>query len=714
MNSELKGRPSSRKVIAIALSFQALLILVLWLAAPLRKSSMIFNPEEAREKAKKVAQANKERIKAEKIQREKTMLSKQDAEKLKKKEGEKRKRKLDNKLKEMRAIKVEIIRKKIGRIKHLKKRNPGDMNKAKMPQLLAAAQSIPNELVHLKIRSGSKFADSLHQEGIGLFEDTKKYLDDFSLSGLDEIRKKASMLEENLTQEQNSNATRIGPNQMSNFNIFGNNAIRKIAIFQNLLGSLKISKEAIGELNQVPEELVQELLYSPEEEPPINKMSFDEVVEEITSLEQDISEEYKEFRAADLADLQGTSFEEAMDVVNTSLGENKNEHAGEEENANQEGSLLESSQQDEVSKDGGSQKSHSQSKESVQGSQKGEGKKQNEQVSEFQQSAHSQAEGNGQKNEGSEGKSSSAQARGKHANNQKNSPSVGSPNSQNENRGIKTVGDLNAYRSKLDDQVNSASSSYSKARNMGKQAGVLSAEKSTKGREASFLKGANSRVGQGGGDFSSSSVGNHRNQSGSYASAALASLGKKKNNLTIKIPEEMVKAKALPGRKFEKKSSRQGWLYLDTWYTIGPWENAGKLDYSKTHQPELEVDLEAVYRDGKMNSQTQKPRELKWKFVQSNQMKIKMPDEQPNSTYYCSTEVYFEEATEMLVAIASDDAARLWVNEKLVWEDRGWSAWDLSEGFRSILFKKGFNDVLVRLENFPVLCEFSVLLCPSK
>jgi hypothetical protein len=116
MNSELKGRPSSRKVIAIALSFQALLILVLWFAAPLRKSSMIFDPEEAREKAKKVAQANKERIKAEKIQREKTMLSKQDAEKLKKKEGEKRKRKLDNKLKEMRAIKVEIIRKKIGNL----------------------------------------------------------------------------------------------------------------------------------------------------------------------------------------------------------------------------------------------------------------------------------------------------------------------------------------------------------------------------------------------------------------------------------------------------------------------------------------------------------------------------------------------------------------------------------------------------------------------
>ena len=71
MNSKLKGRPSSRKVIAIALSFQILIIFVLWIAAPLRKSSMIFNPGEAREKAKKVTQANIERIKAEKIQREK-------------------------------------------------------------------------------------------------------------------------------------------------------------------------------------------------------------------------------------------------------------------------------------------------------------------------------------------------------------------------------------------------------------------------------------------------------------------------------------------------------------------------------------------------------------------------------------------------------------------------------------------------------------------
>ena len=70
--------------------FQVLVLLVLWFVTPLRKSSLSFDPEEAREKAKKVAQANKKRIENEKIRREKTKLTKKDADKLKKKEEEKR------------------------------------------------------------------------------------------------------------------------------------------------------------------------------------------------------------------------------------------------------------------------------------------------------------------------------------------------------------------------------------------------------------------------------------------------------------------------------------------------------------------------------------------------------------------------------------------------------------------------------------------------
>ena len=80
-------------------------------------------------------------------------------------------------------------------------------------------------------------------------------------------------------------------------------------------------------------------------------------------------------------------------------------------------------------------------------------------------------------------------------------------------------------------------------------------------------------------------------------------------------------------------------------------------------------------------------------------MRLVPPVEEGDSTYYGFTEVYFEEATEMLLAIASDDAARMWVNDKLIWEDRGQSGWNLSEGFKKVVFRKGFNKFLVRIEN---------------
>jgi hypothetical protein len=100
--------------------------------------------------------------------------------------------------------------------------------------------------------------------------------------------------------------------------------------------------------------------------------------------------------------------------------------------------------------------------------------------------------------------------------------------------------------------------------------------------------------------------------------------------------------------------------------------------------------------------------------VQSDIMRITPPNEQGHSTYYAFTEVYFDEPSRMLLAIATDDAARMWVNDELVWEDQGQSAWNLDEGFRVVDFKQGFNKFLIRIENSPTLCEYSVLLCPPE
>jgi hypothetical protein len=84
------------------------------------------------------------------------------------------------------------------------------------------------------------------------------------------------------------------------------------------------------------------------------------------------------------------------------------------------------------------------------------------------------------------------------------------------------------------------------------------------------------------------------------------------------------------------------------------------------------------------------------------------------ATYYAYTEVYSDKTREMLIAVASDDMAKVWLNGDVIWTDVGQSGWNLDEGFRKVLFHEGFNRVLVRVENGPTYCAFSVLLCPPE
>lgn len=171
------------------------------------------------------------------------------------------------------------------------------------------------------------------------------------------------------------------------------------------------------------------------------------------------------------------------------------------------------------------------------------------------------------------------------------------------------------------------------------------------------------------------------------------------------LSEDEVIAQALPGRKFSRASPRTGWMYIDTWYVIGPWENRHRLGFEQTWPPETLIDLDAEYtgKDG---------RTVSWRFHQSDNIRVKPPFESESSTYYAYTEIYFEEATDMTVAIASDDAARVWLNGRLIWEDNGLSPWRIDEGFRKVRFREGFNTVLVRVENGPITCTWSLLLCP--
>ncbi len=188
-----------------------------------------------------------------------------------------------------------------------------------------------------------------------------------------------------------------------------------------------------------------------------------------------------------------------------------------------------------------------------------------------------------------------------------------------------------------------------------------------------------------------------------------------KGGKQLHLSEGKIIKNAMPGRRFTDASTRKGWLYLDTWYVIGPWENNSVVDYTIKHPPEYGIDFDATYYDGKFAKKEGHPlQELQWEFYQSDQVRCQPPIVYGASTYYAYTDVWFDKARDMLIAVASDDAASVWLNGQVVWQDTGQSGWALGEGYRKVHFNEGFNDILVRIENGPAHCIWSVVLCPPE
>lgn len=197
-----------------------------------------------------------------------------------------------------------------------------------------------------------------------------------------------------------------------------------------------------------------------------------------------------------------------------------------------------------------------------------------------------------------------------------------------------------------------------------------------------------------------------------------------------RLNQDMVTAQALPGRRFSKSAERKGWLYINTWYMIGPWENYGRDDFAIVHPPEISIDFDAVYTDGqvgtgieeteshpikKYGEQVELDGTLRWKFMQSESMHNTVPVLTNHSTYYAYTELYFDEATTMLVAIGTDDSGRVWINGKDVWQDTGTSWYKIDEHIEPFQFRQGWNRILVRLENGGGgAAGFSFLIIPQE
>jgi len=295
-----------------------------------------------------------------------------------------------------------------------------------------------------------------------------------------------------------------------------------------------------------------------------------------------------------------------------------------------------------------------------------------------------------------------------------------------------TVGDLNAYRQAIAQARTETSDMASRAerRQSAESAtavrGVAAQSEQDRQRAAEMDRLSRTRGDGVVVDMTTLQLSNYRGAGGNQAD--MAGIGLRadqtglggdmaagQQNRTVRLGKRNVTANALPGRMLTDDSARSGFLYLDTWYFIGPWDNWSRADFEIVHPPEQRVDLDATYHDGKFANRPSHPDHvLRWEFLQSDRIAIEPPRITYSATWYAYTEVYSDRARQMLVAVASDDMAKVWLNGDVIWTDVGQSSWNLDEGFRRVIFHRGFNTVLVRIENGPAYCAFSVLLCPPE
>ncbi len=151
---------------------------------------------------------------------------------------------------------------------------------------------------------------------------------------------------------------------------------------------------------------------------------------------------------------------------------------------------------------------------------------------------------------------------------------------------------------------------------------------------------------------------------------------------------------AIPGRRVTGEGApHAAWMYVDSWYVIGPFPNPGRRNINTPFPPETTVDLDASYagKDG---------RAVTWAFCQYNGAEMVPPVAEEYAIYYMYTELYFDRPRDAWVAIGSDDQSTLWVDSQMVWKSSaGLKGWQIGEGLRRVHFQAGRNPVLLRVEN---------------
>lgn len=160
-----------------------------------------------------------------------------------------------------------------------------------------------------------------------------------------------------------------------------------------------------------------------------------------------------------------------------------------------------------------------------------------------------------------------------------------------------------------------------------------------------------------------------------------------------------------------------GWMYLNSWWIIGPFPNPDRVNITRKFPPESVIDLDAAY-EGQGGL-------VRWQFQQArsnfpperfnrHRSEVIPPDRREFAIWYGYTILRVDRECDVWLAAGSDDRSDVWVNGMKVWASgNNRKVWTIDEGFRRIHLHKGANSVLVRLENGPGPTSFSVCVSPA-
>jgi hypothetical protein len=170
------------------------------------------------------------------------------------------------------------------------------------------------------------------------------------------------------------------------------------------------------------------------------------------------------------------------------------------------------------------------------------------------------------------------------------------------------------------------------------------------------------------------------------------------------MPQLTPDVPALGARKITADGIPSRWVYIDSWYTIGPFPNPNRVNIDREFPPDSLVDLDATYI-GKGG------RTIRWKFVQSNGPQIIPADPDQYGIWYAYTEIYSDKPRDVLMAMGTDDRGILKINGVPVWiSSKRLKGWDIDEVWRRVHLREGINRILYRVENGWLHIGFSLVL----